>query len=121
MWLKRRIKLDKNISIKAKPGNNIFVANRGDVSFEYPRSWIVKPSDTSICFYDAEPPADECLLEFSIIPIDFGFDLSNCPLDEMLCRAMEEDAGPLDVARVQTVQKGDLKIVWLEYEFTDPV
>ena len=113
--------MDKNFQISARPGNNVFVANRGDVSFEYPGSWIVKPSETSICFYDAQPPADECVLEFSIIPVNFDVDLGNSPLAEMLCRAMEEEAGPRDVASVQTLRRGDLKIAWLEYEFTDPL
>ena len=88
MWQKRTIKLDRSISIKAKPGNNVFVANRGDVSFEYPRFWIVKPSDNSICFYDAEPPADRCVLECSVMHLDLGIDWSNLPLDQMLCSAM---------------------------------
>ncbi|MCI0535972.1 MAG: hypothetical protein L0Z50_12170 [Verrucomicrobiales bacterium] len=121
MWHKRTIKLDKNTSIKARPGNNVFVANRGDVSFEYPDSWIVKPSDNSICFYDAEPPADQCVLEFSIMHLDLRVDWSNLPLDQMLCSAIGDETGPRDLATVRKLEKGDLKLVWLEYDFLDPV
>lgn len=64
IWQKRTIKLEKDFPIQAKPGNNVFVANRGNVYFEYPRSWIVKPSDNSVCFHDAEPPADNCVSSF---------------------------------------------------------
>ena len=121
MWHKRTIKLDKSISIKARPGNNVFVANRGDVSFEYPSSWIVKPSETSICFHDAQPPADQCVLEFSILHLDLSVDWSNLPLDQMLCSAMGDEAGPRDLASVHRLVRGDLKLVWLEYDFIDPV
>ena len=121
MWHKRTIKLEKNISIKAKPGNNVFVANRGDVSFEYPSSWIVKPSDTSICFYDAEPPADQCVLEFSIMHLDLRVDWAKLPLDQMLCSAMGNEAGPRDLGSVHRLARNDLKLVWLEYDFLDPV
>ena len=121
MWHKRTIKLEKNISIRARPGNNVFVANRGDVSFEYPSSWIVKPADNSICFYDAEPPADQCVLEFSILHLDLSVDWSHLPLDQMLCGAVGNEAGPCDPASVHRLTRGDLKCVWLEYEFIDPV
>ncbi|MBM3841175.1 MAG: hypothetical protein FJ398_25120 [Verrucomicrobia bacterium] len=121
MWHKRTIKLDKNISIQAKPGNNVFVANRGDVSFEYPASWIVKPSNNSICFYDAEPPADQCVLEFSIMHLDLSVDWSRLPLDQMLCSAVGGEAGPRDLASVRQSARSDLKLVWLEYDFLDPV
>ena len=121
MWRKRTIQSDKNVSIKSKPGNNVFIANRGDVLFEYPASWIVKPSDNSICFYDAEPPADQCVLEFSIMQLQFGVDWSNLPLDRMLCSAVGDNAGPRDLATVQRCVRKDLKLVWLEYEFLDPI
>src|SRR5947207_11956975 len=121
MWHKRTIKLDKNCPITAKAGNNVFVANRGDVSFEYPNSWIVKPSETSICFYDAEPPADQCVLEFSIMHLNFSVDWSKCPLDELLCNAVGRESGPGDRAGVQQLQRRDLKIAWLEYEFMEPI
>lgn len=121
MWHKRTIKLDKNISIKARPGNNVFVANRGEVSFEYPSSWIVKPSETSICFYDAEPPVDQCVLEFSIMHLDLSVDWSNLPLDRMLCGAVGDEAGPRDLASVHRLARNDLNLVWLEYDFLDPV
>lgn len=121
MWHKRTIKLDQNTSIKAKPGNNVFVANRGEVSFEYPSSWIVKPSETSICFNDAEPPSDQCALEFSIMHLDLNVDWSSLPLDQMLCSAVRNEAGPRDPASVHRLARNDFKLAWLEYDFLDPV
>ena len=97
------------------------MANRGEVSFEYPGSWIVKPSDNSICFYDAEPPTDQCVLEFSVMHLDLSVDWANLPLDRMLCSAIRDEAGPRDLASVHRFTRGDLKVVWLEYDFLDPV
>jgi hypothetical protein len=121
IWHKRTIKLEKNFPIQAKPGNNVFVANRGDVSFEYPGSWIVKPSENSICFHDAEPPADNCVLELSIMHLNFGVDWSKCPLDQVLCAAVGGEAGPRERSEVHELPRKDFRIVWLESSFTDPV
>jgi hypothetical protein len=121
MWHRRTIKLDRNSSIRAKDGNNVFVANRGDVSFEYPCSWIVRPSEKSICFYDAEPPADQCVLEFSIMHLNFGVDWSNAPLDQILWSAVGGDPDPIEPTSVHKLKRGDLQIVWLERHFIDPV
>src|SRR5437762_13530834 len=121
MWQKRTIRLDKNFPVKAKPGNNVFVANGGDVLFQYPSSWLVKPSETSICFYDVEPPADQCVLELSFMHLNFAVDWRDCPLDEMLCRAVGGESGSHDLADVHTLQRAGLQIVWLEYEFTDQI
>jgi hypothetical protein len=121
MWERRTIKLDKSIKITARPGNNVFIANRGEVSFEYPKSWIVKPTDTAICLHDAEPPNDQCILEFSILHLDFSADWSKVPLAQLLCAAVGGESGPLDQACARQVQRGDLKIAWLEREFMEPV
>ena len=122
-WQRRTIKLEKNFPIPKtfRLGNNIFVANRGEVCFEYPKEWIVKPSDKSICFYDAEPPADQCMLEFSILPLDFAVDWSKLPLEEMIRQAVGAEAGSYDPASIRTLRRGELKIVQLEHEFLEPV
>jgi hypothetical protein len=123
MWSKRTINLPKNFPVSARPGNNVFIANRGDVSFEYPSSWVVKPSDKSICFYDANPPDDQCVLEFSITHLDFRRDWSDLPLASMLCKVLPpgHQAGPAQPWDVQQLIRGDLQIVWLESDFMDPV
>jgi hypothetical protein len=122
MWTKRTLQLDKKVEIKARPGNNIFAANRGDVVFEYPTTWIVKPSDKSICFYDAEPPADQCVLEFSLMPLDFRTDWSRLPLAQMLCSSIAGPTSPpRHPAEVRQIRRGDMQIVWIESDFMDPV
>lgn len=122
MWNRRTIKLDKKVRVKARPGNNIFVANRGDVSFEYPNTWIVKPSERSICFYDAEPPDDQCVLELSIIHLNFRIDWSGLPLARMLCDVLPpEETVPALGANVREIRKGDLQIVWHEFDFMEKV
>ena len=39
----------------------------------------------------------------------------------MLCSAVGDETGPRDLSSVHTLARGDLKLVWLEYEFIDPV
>jgi hypothetical protein len=121
IWQKRTIKWEKGFPIQAKPGHNVFVANRGELVFEYPGSWIVKPSENAICFHDAEPPADDCVLELSILHLDLSVDWSQCPLAEILCAAAGGESGPRDLSAVHEFGRKDLKIVWLESTFTDPV
>lgn len=121
IWQKRTIKLEKDFPIQAKPGNNVFVANRGDVYFEYPRSWIVKPSDNSVCFHDAEPPADNCVLELSIMHLSFDVDWTKCPLDQMLCAAVAGELGARLRSEIHELRRNDLRIVWIESSFTDPL
>jgi hypothetical protein len=120
IWHKRTIQLEKDFPIQAKPGNNVFVANRGDLYFEYPRSWIVKPSDKSICFYDTEPPADNCVLELSILHLSFEVDWSKCPLGQMLCAAVGREQGSENPGEIHEVRRNDLWIVWIESSFIDP-
>src|SRR5207247_10771839 len=43
------------------------------------------------------------------------------PLGELLCAAVGGDSGPLDPSCIRQFQRGDLKIVWLEREFMEPV
>ena len=44
-WRKRSFNLSENHRWKAKPGNKVFVINRGAVHFEHPGHWVVKPEE----------------------------------------------------------------------------
>ena len=45
-WKRRQFNLSDKHRWKAKPGNKIFVINRGAVHFEHPGDWVVKPRET---------------------------------------------------------------------------
>lgn len=60
-WIKRELKLKENHGWRATPGYKIFVANQGAVRFDIPVKWVMLPGESgSVCFYDREPPADDC-------------------------------------------------------------
>ena len=66
-WKRRTFDLPDDHGWSAKPGNNIFVANRGAVLFEYPSGWVLKPDGNSICLYDREAPDDNMRLQVSVL------------------------------------------------------
>lgn len=57
-WKSRVVDLPDDHGWSAKPGNSIFVANRGAVHFEYPSGWVITPDGDSICLHDAAAPDD---------------------------------------------------------------
>src|SRR4051812_33266125 len=67
-WHKQTFKLPANLDLGplAKPGYNVFIADRGAVGFCYPKDWIVRPGKSSIEFHDREPPDDDCVLQVSV-------------------------------------------------------
>ena len=83
-WTEQQLRLPKNTAFSSAPGYVIFVAGRGALHFEVPESWIVKPTDDSIHFYDKEPPDDDCVLQASVHHIDPRLDLSGLPVRDMV-------------------------------------
>jgi hypothetical protein len=121
-WTKQRVQLPANHNWRGRPGNKLFVANRGDVRFEFPEDWIVKPGPDSIRFWDREPPDDDCLLQISVIPLPPGIDWSGLPLTEMLDAATRDDERGLErCSEVQTIKRQKLEAAWVESRFTDPI
>src|SRR5712691_1970185 len=60
-------------------------------------------------------------MEFSILPLDFAIDWSKLPLEEMIRQAVGKESGSYDPANVRTLRRGEIRIVWLEHEFMEPV
>ena len=90
---KRSYGLPANHQWTARPGNKVFVADRGKAIFEVPGDWTISPNPDgggSIRFFDKPKEADaDIRLEFSIIypPLrypDTGLpiDWSGLPLDQ---------------------------------------
>jgi hypothetical protein len=127
-WTRRTYKFDGKLDNfgkwKCKPGNVIFVAGRGDVQFEVPREWIIKPTETlSVRFYDKEPPADDCVIELSVnrLPIE-EVDWTGLPLTSLLAEATKDSTfETMWQGDVQQIKRGDLEIAWFENHHVDPV
>ena len=105
-WKRSTFDLPDDHGWTARPGNSIFVANRGAVLFEYPSHWVLKPDGNSICLYDREAPNDNMRLQVSVIRL--GPDRSIVDWSTMPTLAsLMEDAVLADDPR-QCTRKGPL-------------
>ena len=123
-WEKQVFKLPEQHGWTAKPGNVVFVADRGAVRFEVPQSWHVEPSRTSVKFYDAKPPDDNIGLEMSVIYLaayGANVDWSSLSIHGMIKDVASGDFGDDGkVGAPLTIKLNGLEIAWVEREFTDP-
>jgi hypothetical protein len=121
-WVHERLKLPKNHGWTAKPGNAIFIADRGDVRFDFPHSWIVEPGESgSIKLHDRKPPDDDCLLELSVIRMPPGVNLTGAPLKQFLMDAVlpADTRGITWCGEVYEVKRAGLEVVWSQGDFDD--
>jgi hypothetical protein len=88
------VSLPPNHGWRCKPGNELFIADRGAVAFEIPRGWVLKhQTEGTVSLPDKAPPADEARLALTIFylpPVAGGW--GQLSLEEMM-RADEEDRG----------------------------
>ena len=125
-WKSRVVDLPHDHGWSAKPGNSIFVADRGAVHFEYPSGWVITPDGDSICLYDAAAPDDNMRLQVSVLRL--GPDGSSIDWSAMPSLAdMMENTVLADDARRRTregpmlgASRRNLEYLWLEMDFDDP-
>jgi hypothetical protein len=119
-WKKETFKLKKKHKWAAKPGHRIFVVGRGAVRFDIPQSWVLKPDEDSIKFYDLEPPDDNIRLECSFNQLPAA-DWDSFPLETLMPQVLEDDhRGILSRGEVISLKRKDLRLVWMESSFQDP-
>lgn len=120
-WVKNTYKYDKMYRWKAKPGYNIFVADRGAVRFDFPEKWVVEPDDDgSIKFHDRQPPDDDCRLQVSVFHLRPDIDWSALPLApllEHLSRPPDLDDEP--TGPITEVKQAGLEVARQEFAFVD--
>src|SRR5262245_49729099 len=103
--------LPENSGWRCKEGYKIFVANRGEVRFDYPEHWLIGDREP-IMFVDQEPPADTCRLQLHVYKPAKGRGANTKPMNEVL-----EDL--VDIARHEnkdddpgySLGRGDIIIV----------
>jgi hypothetical protein len=123
----KRLKLKKHNRWQAKPGNHIFVSNKGAVRFEYPAKWIVLPGQNgSICFYDREPPDHHAILQvnhWELLPNESGplpmaVDWTGLPLLELFVHSTsnvpDENRELKEERPVREVIRPGLEAIWSE-------
>ena len=112
---------------KAAPGHKVFVANRGDVRFEFPERFVITHRDEAICFHDAPPPDDACRISLTIWPLppEAGRRMMDeLDLGDLLRQAAEgegkktkdraERPGPVTAGR-----RLNYEWAWLQYAWND--
>jgi hypothetical protein len=86
------VPLPPNHGWRCKPGNELFVADRGAVAFEIPKGWVVKHDGKgSLTLHDKAPPADQARLALTVFhlpPVKGGW--GQLPLEQMMIEADEE-------------------------------
>ena len=116
-WSKKTFKIDGPFPFKTRPGNNAFVANRGDVYFEIPNTWVIKPKDDLFAFYDKEPPDDSCCMEMSVRHLNLQINWDGVPLGEILLKTAQVDRGEAFRTDVHEIKRANLHIAWMEDHF----
>ena len=114
------VKLQEGHTWKCKPGCKIFVLHQRILRFDVPEDWVMDLGETSVKFYDRQPPDDNCRLEVSLLRHP-QIDWSLLPLDQLLC-----DLG--DVKSGEEIRNHDVRrqgrpgidLVWVEKIFIDP-
>lgn len=126
-WQRSSYGLPKNHQWKARPGNKVFVADRGKAQFEIPGDWEMSPGESgSIRFFD-KPEADaDMRLEISLIyvpPIDWtGLSLTKLLEEGSLAADTRgiTGRGPFQEWQRGQDAKDKLEAAWLEVDFHDP-
>lgn len=132
-WEMQVFDLPENHGWDAKPGNRIFIGDKGAIRFELPDSWIMEfPKDgRSFQFFDRKPTHDaDIRLDvrvrnmfgmnphvdwFSVPPWD------QPPITEWLKKHLAKDErNPTKVGAPLTITVDGMTVAWAEMDFIDP-
>ena len=93
-YKKTTVKMPENHGWKCAEGYNIFVANRGDVRFEFPESFINSEKDDAILLHDKPVPHDSCRISLSVwrLPIEAGMAMMrDVPIRQLVAQTTDPD------------------------------
>ncbi len=122
-WIKKTVKLKEGHEWKgARPGYNVFVADRGAVRFDFPQDWIIEPGENgSIKFLDKPSPDDNCTLQFSVFYLPPEIDWSGLPLSRLIQEVDKDESRTiLSKGEIVEANRPGLEIAWVESRFMDP-
>jgi hypothetical protein len=73
---------------RSKPGYKVFVANRGDVRFDIPSTWVISMPgrECDVELRDRKAPRDDCIIQLSVWHHPAGVDWTGLPLEELAGR-----------------------------------
>jgi hypothetical protein len=91
---------------------------RGRLRFAHPAGWVVRRTDVSLILTDAEPPAETCAIEVSILDLP-PLESAGLTLAQLVARSDpgRGDGGP--PADLRPMRRGGVEIVWTDKVFAD--
>lgn len=111
---------------KCSPGHLLFIANRGDLRFEYPETWHVILTEKSLNIHDRPPPDDEARLQLTIMPTPHirPADYPKLPLVDVLRSAVDRERDEKGdrwerLGDMNTIERPGLQIAWTESRWYD--
>lgn len=138
-WSESEFKLPKNHGWRtSRPGNSVFVAERGAAQFEFPSGWIADPHPVgdSIRLRDKPEPDDNFRIEITVLKYftepnpPIGTPAANIdwsglglPLMDMFETAFMNGGGNHEIIKASKIQESrrrDLELLWRHTEFIDP-
>ncbi|MHB8574889.1 MAG: hypothetical protein ACYDCQ_06100 [Dehalococcoidia bacterium] len=125
-WDKVTLKINKNHNWRAKPGYNVFVANRGAVQFAFPEKWVIVADEEPITFYNRPQPDDDCKLQVSVLylPRDIDWKRTSLlePYEEALSGGSDDGRDTiLGHGPVVLLNRPGMEIAWGEARLMDPI
>ena len=128
----QEFRLPENHGWEARPGNRVFVANKGAVRFEIPNTWTldIPKGGRSFQFFDRKPPHDDIVMELTIMYLAAKMpevDWANLnlwtqpPIADFLKKSMAQDTRkPTKMGKPLTIHTGEMTFTWAEIDFMDP-
>ena len=133
-WEKMEFDLPENHGWTAKPGNRVFVANKGAMRFEIPNTWILDMPKNSraFLFYDRAPAeAADMRLDARVLylaamhpDVDWASvqPWNAPPITEWLKKNMTSDTrNPTRIGAPLTINLNGMTVAWAELDFIDSV
>ena len=133
-WEMQSFDLPENHGWTAKPGNRIFVADKGAVRFEIPQGWILEMSKDgrSFQFFDRKPAdAADIRLDVRVMYLAAthpDVDWANVPawnqppITDWLKKSLRQDTRkPTRVGAPLTITLDGMTVAWAEMDFIDPI
>jgi hypothetical protein len=122
-WKKISVPLDPGHKWQCKPGNQLFIADRGAVTFEFPQGWVVRHDQVdTITLHDRAPPDDSARVSLTIFrlpPVEGGW--SQLPLNQMLKSKPAQDDEDRGEMVVHDVARPGMEMIWGEKQpYPDP-
>lgn len=119
---RRTYKMHPHHGWRSKPGYKIFVANRGDVRFDIPETWVVTVpgQQCDVELRDRETPDDDCIIQLSVWHHPPGIDWTGLPLRQLAASPDDKDA-PDTLWRGEShhEERPGAELIWHESAFLD--